>query len=325
MLSIEQTRSKHQYAYRNGMSNVAWVAGILRSPTKTSGFIQQTNNLNQMIGFRCEQGVAIPESFSDGQPIKIIARMLHKRVNGIPTLELEAKRFDLPSIQDMPPRKAWEQAQRAGVPVDSNVPVNLRDDKEKLDGWRVQDTGNMCHLAGFVSGYHFEAPKEVVGGCVVILMRQTKDAEDVLPVRCYGADPESLARKLDVGMPLYFEGRISVLIKNTGEPAGENGILPTHKYQYLRVRSLNVPGIKQIATQPDWVPQMIQDAQSQRHKTRAATEQARKPAIEAQVQAAQQTVAEVDQAVATAQAATAANTGNTDIPPDILNLIKQKS
>lgn len=323
MLSIEQTRSKHQYAYRNGMSNVAWIAGILRNPTKTSGFIQQTNNLNQMLQFRCEPGVAIPDSFTDGQPIKIIGRMLHKRVNGIPTMELEAKRFDMPSIQDMPPRQAWEQAQRAGVPVDPAAPGNLRE--ERLEGWRVQDTGNMAHLAGFVSGYHFEAPKEAGGGCVVILIRQTKDEDDVLPVRCYGKDSASLARKLEVGMPLYFEGRISVLVKNTGEPAGADGILPTHKYQYLRVRMLNVPGIKQIAAQPDWVPLMIQDAQSQRHKARASKEQASKPAIEAQVLAAQKTVPAVEQEVATAQVATAANTGNTDIPADILDLIKQKT
>lgn len=323
MLSIEQSRSKNQYGYRNGMTNVAWIAGILRNSTKTSGFIQQTNNLNQMIQFRCEQGVAVPDSFTDGQPIKVIARMLHKRVNGIPTIELEVKRFDLPSIQDMPPRKAWEQAQRAGVPMDAAKPEGLRSE-EKLEGWRVQDTGNMAHLAGFVAAYRAEPPKEAGGGCVVILIRQTKDAEDLIPVRCYGSDAASLARKLEVGMPLYFEGRISVLIKNTGEPAGEDGILPTHKYQYLRVRMLNVPGLKQIAAQPDWVPQMILDAQSQRHKTRAAAEQAQKPVIAEQVQAAQATVAAVDQAVATAQVATAANTGETLIPADILNLIKQQ-
>ena len=322
MLSIEQSRSKNQYAYRNGMTNVAWVAGILRNSTRTTGFIQQTNNLNQMIQFRCEPGVSVPDSFSDGQPIKVIARMLHKRVNGIPTLELEVKRFDLPSIQDMPPRKAWEQAQRAGVPVDANAPGNLREDK--LEGWRVQDTGNMAQLAGFVSAYRAEAPKEAGGGCVVILMRQTKDEDDVIPVRCYGSEAASLARKLEVGMPLYFEGRISVLIKNTGEPAGEDGILPTHKYQYLRVRMINVPGLKQIAAQPDWVPQMIQDAQSQRHKSRATAEQARKPVIEEQVKAAQTTVPAIEQAVATAQVATAVNAGDAQIPSEILNLIKHK-
>ncbi len=323
MLSIEQTRSKHQYAYRNGMSNVAWIAGILRKPTKTTGFIQQTNNLNQMIEFRCEQGVAIPDSFTDGQPIKVIARMLHKRINGIPTLELEVKRFDLPSIQDMPPRKAWEQAQRVGVPTDVSPPSQLREDK--LEGWRVQDTGNMAHLAGFVSAYNFEPHKEAGGGCVVILIRQTKDEDDVIPVRCYGPESASLAKKLEVGMPLYFEGRISVLIKNTGASAGDDGILPTHKYQYLRVRMLNVPGIKQIAAQPDWVPQMMQGSQSQRHKTRAKVEQENKPEIAAQVKAAQVTVPAVDQAVATAEAATSVNAGDAAIPADILNLIKQKA
>jgi hypothetical protein len=69
---------------------------------------------------------------------------------------------------------------------------------------------------------------------------------------------------------------------------------------------------------------MILDAQSQRHKTRAAAEQAQKPAIAEQVEAAQATVAAVDQAVATAHVATAANTGDAQIPADILNLIKQQ-
>jgi hypothetical protein len=323
MLSIEQTRSKQQYAYRNGMSNVAWIAGILRHPSKTSGFIQQTNNLNQMIHFRCEPDVVIPDSYSDGQPIKVIARMLHRRVGNIPSVELEVKRFDLPSIQDMPPRKAWEQAQRAGVPMDASAPTQLRD--EKLEGWKVQDTGNMAHLAGFVSAYNFEPSKVPGGGCVVILLRQTKDQDDVLPVRCYGKDSASLARKLEVGMPLYFEGRISVLIKNTGEPANEEGILPTHKYQYLRVRMLNVPGLKQIAAQPDWVSQMIEDSQSTRYKERAKVEQEKTPELSAQIMAANASIPASVQAVATAQAATAVNAGDAQISSEILNLIKLKN
>lgn len=326
MLSADQLKSQSFYAYRAGMMNVSWIAGILRHPRVTEGFIQQTNNLNQMIHFKCEPGVKIPNDYTDGQPIKIIARMLCNFVNGKPAIQLEVKRFEMPSIQDMPPRKVWEQAQRQGVPTDDVTPAAYRE--ERLDGWRVEDTGNMGELAGFVAGFALEAAKQPgSGGCLVIYIRQTKDEQDLLPVRCFGVSSKSFAQKLEIGMPLYFKGRISVDIKNTGEAPDDSGILPTHKFQYLRVRTLNVAGIKQIVAQPEWVAQMMLNAQSVRKQKaldRQLASQDKTPtdSTGAQLRAAQTPVSaqtQSDSAVARTPSAT-----TSEFNQDILALLANK-
>lgn len=333
MLSMEQLRDRNSYKYRAGMVNVVYVAGILRHPRKNEGFIQQTNNLNQMIHFRCEPGVSIPRDYQEGQPIKIIARQLSGYVNGKPVIELEAKAFMMPSIQDMPPRKAWEQALREGVPRDTVQPGEFRE--ERLDGWRVQDTGNMAELGGFVAAFNYEAPKtEGNPGCTVIYIRQTKDEKDLLPVRVPGTQAKTIARLLAVGMPLYIVGRISVDIKNTGEAADEKGVLPTHKYQYLRATNVGPPSSSQVTYEPDWVPAMIQVAQSQRqaraqaNAERAAQNQANKaagqqqPTVSGQQLAASQTPVTPQQQTAVV-AAQNAQSPAADIPPAILAMLSK--
>lgn len=333
MLSSEQKKDRNSYKYRAGMVNVVYVAGILRHPRKNEGFIQQTNNLNQMIHFKCEPGVTIPRDYQEGQPIKIIARQLNGYVDGKPVIELEAKAFMMPSIQDMPPRKAWEQALREGVPRDTVQPGTFRE--ERLDGWRVQDTGNMAELGGFVAAFNYEAPKsEGNPGCTVIYIRQTKDEKDLLPVRVPGTQAKTIARLLAVGMPLYIVGRISVDIKNTGEPADEKGILPTHKYQYLRATNVGPPSSSQVTFEPDWVPAMIQTAQSQRqaraqaHAERAAQNAAKttapKPGQQTQgeqLEASQKPVTPQEQSgVVAAQNAPSVTA---DIPPGVLAMLRQ--
>ena len=322
MLSVEQTKFQHQYGYRNGMRNVAWIAGILRNPQSSHGFIQQTNNLNQMVHFVCEPGVVIPGDYTDGQPIKIIARVLSGISNERPTLKLVVKKFERPSILDMPARKAWEQATRPGVPVDPATPETVREDR--LDGWRVEDTGNMSKIAGFIAGFHFEASKEPGGGCVEVFIRQTKDDTDLLPVRHYGAQAGSVARKLQVGMPLLCQGRISVAIKNTGEPAGEDGILPTHKTQYLRVQTFNTPGRTDIewVKYPDWVDQMMLDAHSARQKRIEARQNKQAEVAAAEVAETSSPVTQVTQTVALATAS--APSGTQEIPADIQMFLASK-
>lgn len=323
MLSVEQTKFQHQYGYRNGMRNVAWQAGILRNPKSTEGYIQQTNNMNQMVHFVCEPGVVIPSDYTDGQPIKIIARLLSATTNGRPSLKLVVKKFERPSILDMPARKAWEQATRPGVPVDPVKPENLREDR--LDGWRVEDTGNMGKIAGFIAGYHFEPSKEPGGGCVEVFIRQTKDDTDLLPVRHYGAQAGSVARRLHVGMPLLCHGRISVAIKNTGDPAGEDGILPTHKTQYLRVQTFAIAGQTDIDWEkaPDWVSQMTLDAQSARQTRIEAMQNKRAEAAAAEVVESSSPVTQVVQTVALATSA--APSGTHEIPAEIQMFLAQKT
>lgn len=336
MISREQAAREATYSHKAGMKNIAYIAGVLRMRQEREGFIQQTNNLNQMIHFVCEEGTKIPPQYRDGQPIKIFARMQMRLVNEVATIELVAMFFDTPTIMDLPPREAWEQSLRPGVPSDDVRPAEFRAD-EKLQGWKVSDAGNSAKLAGFVSSWSFEKPKTESGnGCLIIRVRQTKAPEDLMTVRCYASQARAYAARLSVGLPLFFEGRISVDIKNTGEPADGQGILPVTKHQYLRVSKLYAATSEHISVKPDWVEQMIEQAakaRETRNAQRLAAVELRaqqlaassKPAgaQDAQLAEAQNPIAAAAQMQSLSGASTAQAVS--PVPADVMAAIRQSS
>ena len=125
-------------------------------------------------------------------------------------------------------------------------------------------------------------------------------------------------------MPLLCQGRISVAIKNTGEPAGEDGILPTHKTQYLRVQTFNTPGRTDIewVKYPDWVDQMMLDAHSARQKRIEARQNKQAEVAAAEVAETSSPVTQVTQTVALATAS--APSGTQEIPADIQMFLASK-
>ena len=90
MISIEQRRRDQMYQYRGGMLNAAWVAGVARRITPRGGFIQQSNNLNQMIGFVLEEGDSMPNSVREGSNLKVIGRIHSSREGAEPVVVLWA-------------------------------------------------------------------------------------------------------------------------------------------------------------------------------------------------------------------------------------------
>jgi single-stranded DNA-binding protein len=263
------------------MLNTAWIAGVARNIRPREGCIQQTNNLNQMIRFVMDEGDVMPNWVKDGVNIKVVGRIHTNRSDGEPVVELMALAFETPSIYDMPPRAAWERNVREGVPTDTVRPDQFRpeDEQPKMGGLRITDAGNMVKVAGFVSSFFVEAagmPKPdggVTQGCLVLTLRQTREKDDLIPIRCYGPKAESLARRLDVGVPLKIEGKLRVRLKNTGSPADESGILPVHKFQYIHVSNLGVASRADIKEEPEWAKEMALE-----HRSKRAAQQAAKKA-----------------------------------------------
>lgn len=271
MLSVESRKYEQLYAYRAGMVNTAWVAGVARFIKQKEGFIQQTNNLNQMIHFVMDEGDLMPAWVKEGVNIKVIGRIHSKRNNGEPTVLLKALAIETPSIYDMPPRQAWERDLKEGVPGDDIRPAETKPEtKPTMGGVRVADTGNMVKVAGFVSSFFVEpagVPKAEGGftqGCLILTIRQTKESDDLIPVRCYGPKAESLARRLEIGVPLKVEGKLRVRLKNTGAPADEKGILPVYKYPYVHASTLGVASRNDIREEPDWAKQMVIEERERR-------------------------------------------------------------
>lgn len=295
MLSVEQRKYEQLYGYRGGMLNTAWIAGVARKVTARGGFIQQTNNLNQMIEFQLDDGDKMPSWVQEGVNIKVITRLHTNKKNGEPNIVLIALAVESPSIYDMPPRQAWERTLRPGVPSDEVRPADFKPDDApmKMDGARVNDPGNMVKVAGFVSSIFVEPagiPKEgggVTQGCLVLTIRQTKDSDDLIPVRVVGKNPEATARRLVVGVPLKATGKLRVRLKNTGEPAGQDGVLPVSRNQYLHVTNLSVANRSDIREEPEWAKTMALESRSKRAANQAAKPKAAaQPTIEAENPAA---------------------------------------
>ena len=287
MISIEQRRRDQLYQYRGGMLNAAWVAGTARGITPRGGFIQQSNNLNQMIGFVMEQGDSMPGSIREGDNLKVIGRIHSSREGAEPIVVLKVLALETPSIMDMPPREAWERALRQGTPSDSLRPQPIAnsidhlesdDDANSMGKVRVADVGNMVEFAGFVASVFLEPAGvlkpdgSVTKGCLVMLMRQTKDKDDLVPVRFYGAKAEPFARRIQIGQPLKIEARLRVRLKNTGEPADANGILPVHKYLYVHATNICVANRRDITEEPAWAKEMFLQEQSKRAQRKQAAQ-----------------------------------------------------
>ena len=287
MISIEQRRRDQLYQYRGGMLNAAWVAGTARGITPRGGFIQQSNNLNQMIGFVMEQGDSMPGSIREGDNLKVIGRIHSSREGAEPIVVLKVLALETPSIMDMPPREAWERALRQGTPSDSLRPQPIAnsidhlesdDDANSMGKVRVADVGNMVEFAGFVASVFLEPAGvlkpdgTVTKGCLVMLMRQTKDKDDLVPVRFYGAKAEPFARRIQIGQPLKIEARLRVRLKNTGEPADANGILPVHKYLYVHATNICVANRRDITEEPAWAKEMFLQEQSKRAQRKQAAQ-----------------------------------------------------
>ena len=287
MISIEQRRRDQLYQYRGGMLNAAWVAGTARGITQRGGFIQQSNNLNQMIGFVMEQGDSMPGSIREGDNLKVIGRIHSSREGAEPIVVLKVLALETPSIMDMPPREAWERALRQGTPSDSLRPQPIAnsidhlesdDDANSMGKVRVADVGNMVEFAGFVASVFLEPAGvlkpdgTVTKGCLVMLMRQTKDKDDLVPIRFYGAKAEPFARRIQIGQPLKIEARLRVRLKNTGEPADANGILPVHKYLYVHATNICVANRRDITEEPAWAKEMFLQEQSKRAQRKQAAQ-----------------------------------------------------
>ncbi len=325
MISIEQRRRDQLYQYRGGMLNAAWVAGTARGITQRGGFIQQSNNLNQMIGFVMEQGDSMPGSIREGDNLKVIGRIHSSREGAEPIVVLKVLALETPSIMDMPPREAWERALRQGTPSDSvrpqpiansRDPLESDDDANSMGKVRVADVGNMVEFAGFVASVFLEPAGvlkpdgSVTKGCLVMLMRQTKDKDDLVPVRFYGAKAEPFARRIQIGQPLKIEARLRVRLKNTGEPADANGILPVHKYLYVHATNICVANRRDITEEPAWAKEMFLQEQSKRaQRKQAAQDRANASAQGATSQAS------------TPASAAPAPAGHTTAPADLADAI----
>ena len=282
MLSREQRNYTDTYAFKNGMYNIAYVSGQAQGITPRGGYIQQTRNLNHLIPFTLEGSDRMPGWVRDGAVVKIIARVTGRIVAGASDADpkagvrrecvLRALAFERPSVLEMPPEAAWAMSVPKGAPISNDVPAN------GMYGLPFSKGSNDVQIAGHVSGIWFRKGAlpgpdgKRPSGCLHVLIQQTPNSDDSIPVRCYGRLSEALERHIKLGSPILIQnGEIRIDIKETGV-IGPDGLAVVTKFAYIKSQGLHVATRDHILEQYDWARALAKLGMAKRDK----------PAVEAQ-------------------------------------------
>lgn len=204
--------------------------------------------------------------------------------------------FEKPSVFDMDPGKAWRKTLRAGVPEAPALEIEKKDtDEEKAENnivpepvptslshavGRVYDNGNDVKIAGFVQQAIIERKtgkdNDGKSNCLVLLVRQTEDPNDIVYVRCFTPKVDAVKNKIKPGTPLLISGKIRVQLKNTGRVnAAGHHVVSVVQYVHAVVSGLGIPDVDDIAFEPTWAKEISSQGKAKRNpETRSAIEPA---------------------------------------------------
>lgn len=249
----------HRYRYVNGMRNIAWLVGFLR---KRDGqyFIQQNNNIEQMLPITVPPGFVLPSEFT---PVEAACHIYAERENDEQRCNLKVFEVSRPSVRSMPPLSTWLRGKGAHDefrPFMSNGEIQrelvekveqneeatehemalaewFRFSGNRLDS-RLGENANKVFLAGFVGATRYVSPNEHQNhGYGEIYLHQHREPERAIPVRLYNPAALNILKGLRKGHPVAFQGQIRMKVL----PDDEGNI---------RSRSLHVRVDEVFATDP---------------------------------------------------------------------------
>ena len=276
MLNQHQLMNPEVYKFRAGAINVAWIVGMLRNLDRRTGtgWIQQTNNLNQAIPFSMREGETIPTKFQEGQTVKVVGRFIGFVENGQQTAHIEALGFQEPTIMDMPTRQHFDAPIQPGTPDDGVRPEQYGQiPAGEANGFTARNpNANRVHYAGFVSAYRFDPSKNpgVTNDVLTIHLRQSPNPEDIVQVRIQNKLAKVFHSRLQVGVGIFIEGEARMYIKDLSKTPDETtGIKPTAKVLTLHARNISpAQPVVHIRNTPEWKNEMVAAHQRRREERR---------------------------------------------------------
>lgn len=271
----------HRYRYVNGMRNIAWLVGFLR---KRDGqyFVQQNNNVEQMIPIAVPQGFVLPSEFT---PIEAACHVYGEREDDEQRCALKVIEVSRPSVRSMPPLSTWVRGKGANDEfrpfmsggeirrelvdkIDQNE--NATEHEKALAEWfrssgsrldsRLGENANKVFLAGFVGATRFVEPNEhQAHGYGEIYLHQHREPERAIPVRLYNPATLSILKGLRKGHPVAFQGQIRMKIL----PDDEGNV--RHRNLHVRVEEVFAtdPSKDFISDPPAWWADLFKEGRSE--------------------------------------------------------------
>jgi hypothetical protein len=269
---MESQFSSEVYAYKNGMRNLLWVTGYVGDLSTRGGRLYTSGNGNQAIPFELAATDSMPRNLREGSATKIIGRIEGRRdaTTGEPTAVVRVLSFQVPRVLDMPPESAWNHSLPKGAPASPFKPAVGQ------AGLGLRSASNVVDVAGIVTGIRLRRPGVVredgtqTTGCLYLLLQQSADPVESIPVRIYGrfSGPEERAIKL--GTCVRAKGSaLRVDSKRTGKTL-DDGLEEVNSYLYVRSPGLYVATREDIQSIPDWAKALLQEQASARAAKRNA-------------------------------------------------------
>lgn len=271
----------YYYRYVNGMRNIAWLVGFLR---KRDGlyFVQQNNNVEQMIPFVVPKGFVLPSEFT---PIEAACHVYGEREDDEQRCILKALEVSRPSIRSMPPMSTWVRGRgrndefrpfmssgeiRRELVEKIDQDENASEHDKALAEWfrysgsrldsRLGENANKVFLAGFVGATRYVEPNEhQTHGYGEIYLHQHREPERAIPVRLYNQAALSILKSLRKGLPVAFQGQIRMKVL----PDDDGNI--RHRSLHVRVEEVFAtnPSKDFINDPPSWWADLFKEGRGE--------------------------------------------------------------
>ena len=269
MLPQDAKRNTDSYSFPNGMLNSGYIAGVLRNndPVKGICYIQQTRSENHMLPIHYDPKKSpIPREIKEWD---LIMAFVHTdgAVEGEDRIaKLKSIRFEAPNFMHLGQRfrddfmKKWGAAVHAAA-IDSGTPKSVEelqsmpgdDNDARRDSfdWKAMElnknASNQIRIAGFIQAKSLERNRRhpvegtPINDRLVVLIRQSKDSDQSIPVRWYGRNLQPLAEKLARGMPIVVSGEFRIDVKALSLPDPETQIAPVSKIPFIQAKDMPAP------------------------------------------------------------------------------------
>ncbi|PEH40440.1 hypothetical protein CRM94_17125 [Burkholderia gladioli] len=208
-LSTDALRNPDLYQYYQGMKNVCYLAGYVRrenphvvpNGATRQFWLQLTNNENLMLPVTLPTGIELPRRVTDRQGLKCICQVRGWRnEKNEPELRIFARSFSRINALEMPPLTAFEKS----VPESAHETPGF---KPFGSGFRNNGASNKVELAGILSGKRYRPASGEKGAAILMLLRQTADPAQDIPLIYYGKLAEKLSEDIPIGAAIFVTGR----------------------------------------------------------------------------------------------------------------------
>lgn len=277
MLSQEQRSSRRTYRFRNGMTNLGTLIGYAKELTHRGGLMVQTQNKNHGLPFVLGQHDSMPKSVKENGVTKILGRIEGRRheVTGDPTLVFRVLGFDNPRVIEMPPHDVWFK-KKPDVAPSSEVQPTAAQFAPKFD--QAEAKYNSVEFWGYISAIRQRKAGVVqddgrqVKACIYLLIQQSADPNDAIPVRIYGNAVGSEMRAISIGMPVKIRGgSLRADVKPTGEQPEDGSPQPVSIHYFVQARNLlavvpaDYPN-EEMVPPPEWAVAMKESSEADRRE-----------------------------------------------------------